>query len=623
MAANDVAGLTASDAHRWLGGLQLFHAVRFAVMAAVVGVSIVSIVSIVQNGCTPEHPCGPTSPGTWMLALVFASPVLLIGAPGLGCLSALALGVVGAGYDPALGARGWWAAEAALSAGALVFLLLIRVHQHRVAATIERPITLPGARTASALTHDGLWGQFIGAAALAAVGIILMVIYQYQVSVSGEHLRHAVQTTAVVQDIGVESDTIDFHLNGVDQDVTVSAADAPKFPNGYLIGQTLPVMVDSTGSEPWFRFAARPDDQTPWLSFAILAWLLAAAATLRPARVWWAQRRPRDGDLRGILVSTRWPAPEDELGLSAADGSALRLCVLRSPMPARIIAEPDADRFNEPDKDWRPPELAVVSGQLWYGGVVQLHALDGAALAKNAIMGLPQLTLLRSWYAPPAAPTVEDEHFTIDIHDTPAVWREPMVVDGDGPQGVAELTPFKAHGRHRRLLGWTLWLSVVLAVGTLGLVVTGVWPADQEISGIAVVSFFFLLILAPFSPHLVRAHVAVSGEGVTVVNSFSTYQIPWGAIYKVELKPAGGLWREWSSTPDDDFQMVFNTTYGIIRAEVPLGRDSHSGGMAAIVNRIVDYRDRTRVTDGHQTTVVKVTGAAAHSRRHRQWGSRR
>jgi len=55
-------------------------------------------------------------------------------------------------------------------------------------------------------------GEFIGAAALAAAGIVLMLIYQYQVSVSGEHLRHAVQTTAVVQDIGVEADTIDFHL---------------------------------------------------------------------------------------------------------------------------------------------------------------------------------------------------------------------------------------------------------------------------------------------------------------------------------------------------------------------------------------------------------------------------
>jgi hypothetical protein len=609
MAQEDQAGLTASDVRRWLHGLKLFHAARFAVMAAVVGATIVSIV--VPPGCTPEHPCGPSVPGTWMLALVFASLVLLIGAPGLGCLSALALGVVGAGYDPALGARGWWAAEAALSAGALVFLLLIRVHQRRVAATIERPITSPGARTASVLTRDGLWEQFIGAAALAAVGIVLMIIYQYQVSVSGEHLRHSVQTTAVVQDIGVESDTIDFYLDGVGQAVTVSAADAPEFPNGYLIGQTLPVIVDSTDSEPWLRFAARPDDQTPWLSFAILAWLLAAAATLRPARVWWAHRHNADGEMRGILVSTRWPAPVVDAAISATDGSGLPLSVLRSPdVSARLIAEP---------KEWTPPELGVVTGQLWYGGVVQLCALDGEILA-DAIMGLPQLTLLRSWRAAPARPIFEDENLTVDGERELADFRAPLVIDGDVKAGAP--TPFAAYDGSHRLTRWTLY--ALLAVMTVGLVVNGVLRRDSEWLALVILPGIVLLCLVPFLPHLARAHVAVSKEGVTVVNSLSTYQIPWGAIHNVQLKLARGLWqRQVQSVPEEYFQLVFNTTYGIIKAEVPLGRDSPSGGMAELLQRIVDFRDRTRVTDGHPATAVKVTGAAAHSRRARRWGSRR
>lgn len=219
----------------------------------------------------------------------------------------------------------------------------------------------------------------------------------------------------------------------------------------------------------------------------------------------------------------------------------------------------------------------------------------------------------RCWRILGLVDPVEDE--SLISKSEPADSRAPLVIDGDGPHGAAELTPFRAHGRHRRLLGWTLRVSAVLAVMTVGLVVTGVWPADQGISGLAVVCPFFLLLLVPFSPHLVRAHVAVSENGVTVVNSFSTYRIPWGAIHKVELKLAQGMWKEWSSTPEDDFQLVFNTTYGIISSEVPLGPDSPTGGMAAIVNRIVDYLDRTRRTDGHSATAVKVTGAAALSSR--------
>jgi hypothetical protein len=80
----------ASAVHRWLQGLQLFHAARFAVMAAVVGVTIVT--GVVQPQCTLERPCGPSAQSTWMLALFFGPTLIAIGTPGMGCLSALALG---------------------------------------------------------------------------------------------------------------------------------------------------------------------------------------------------------------------------------------------------------------------------------------------------------------------------------------------------------------------------------------------------------------------------------------------------------------------------------------------------------------------------------------------------
>jgi excisionase family DNA binding protein len=60
---------------------------------------------------------------------------------------------------------------------------------------------------------------------------------------------------------------------------------------------------------------------------------------------------------------------------------------------------------------------------------------------------------------------VEDE--SLISKSEPADSRAPLVIDGDGPHGAAELTPFRAHGRHRRLLGWTLRVSAVLAVVTV------------------------------------------------------------------------------------------------------------------------------------------------------------
>jgi hypothetical protein len=301
--------------------------------------------------------------------------------------------------------------------------------------------------------------------------------------------------------------------------------------------------------------------------------------------VWWAHRRPVDGDLRGILVSTRWPDPYAGGEISAADGSGLRLTVLRSPVPAR-------------DRDWTQPELVVVKGQLWYGGVVQLYALDGEALA-DAILGLPQMTLLRSWHAPPAASTVEDENSTFEGAQQPAD-SAPMVADGDGPPGALALTPFTAY-ETSRVKRWILGsVTALLVVGTLGGAVASELSDEPGLWG-GFVQGLFLVIWAPLIPHYLRAHIAVNVDGVTVVNSMSRHQIPWSAIDQVDLRAAHGLWQSWGSGREVDFQLRFSTAYGVFRAEAPLGPDL-TGEMAALMNRILDYRDRTRVTDGHQRT---------------------
>jgi hypothetical protein len=601
MALVDRAGLTAGAVHRWLRGLRLFHATRFAVMAAVVGATVVSYYA--HRQCRPEHLfCGPSPRSTWELALVCFSLVLLISAPGMGCLSALAVGVLAAGDQSTSIARNGWAAEAALSAAALLLLLVIRVHQHRVAATVGCPMALPGGRTANASTRDGLREQFMARDGLrarfigvaAAVGIVLMIIYQYQTSASDEHRRHAVQTNAVVYSIDGENGTIDLYLPDTDRVVTVETPIA----NDYRADPTVPVMVDSTGGGTWLALVGQPDDQTLWLSFAILAWLLAAAAGFRPVRMWWAHRRAVDGDVRGVLVSTRWPHPYADAELSAADGSGACLTVLRSPVPARLIAERA--------KEWRRPELGLVTGQLWYGGMVRLHEKDGGAVA-DAIMGLPQYTLLRSWHAKPARSTLEDESFIFG--GEPADSHGPVLIDGD--ELAFAPTPFTAHGRHQDRMGWMLWpLCVVVAVGTVAFFVANVLRNELD----PWAGFFYtvappgllLVWVVILLRELVHAHVAVSGDGVRVVTSWSTYRIPWGAIDKVELEPEQGT---------DHSQLVFTTPDEVIRAEAPVGLASPSGGMVALVNRIVDFRDRARPTGAWPATAVKVTGAAAHSRR--------
>jgi len=249
----------------------------------------------------------------------------------------------------------------------------------------------------------------------------------------------------------------------------------------------------------------------------------------------------------------------------------------------------------------------VVTGQLRYGGVVQLYALDGEALA-DAIMGLPQYTFLRSWHAKPAWSNFDETFiFEGELADSPAR----MVVDGQGLVVAPALTPFTAHNPNRRLIGWILWPVCAVAMGTVGLAVAFFLPGDPNLWGDLWYAFFvlglLLLWLVPFMRQVVHAHVEVSEDGVTVVNSWSTYRIPWSAIDKVELGPTGF----------GDFQLVFTTPDEVITAETPEGLASPTGGMVALMNRIVTYRDRTRVTDGHPATAVKVTGAAAYRRRAR------
>lgn len=141
----------------------------------------------------------------------------------------------------------------------------------------------------------------------------------------------------------------------------------------------------------------------------------------------------------------------------------------------------------------------------------------------------------------------------------------------------------------------------------------GVRRSEPDWWFLVILPGIYLLCLVPFLPHQARAHVAVNRDGVIVVNSLSTYRIPWSAIDMVELRLARGLWqRGCSDTPEDDWQISFRTPDRVILAEVPIGSGPPTGGMSELVNRIVDYQRRIPLTDAHTTTAVQVTGAAAH-----------
>jgi hypothetical protein len=272
--------------------------------------------------CSPADPsvCGASLPDTWAFALFLATPILLLSAPALGCLSALLMAVLGARYDPVPGMPGWWAVGGVLSAAVLAHLTLILSRQRRVAAagTELLPLAAPVETARPGFGRTRL----LYAGAAAVMGIALLLTYQQRVSVKQEHLRQARPADAVVQRLDAGNYTLDLRVAGVERLVTVEVVST----GIYRVGQTVPVLADLTGDAPWVRLVAEPEDPGDWLSFAVLALLLAGLAASRPARIWWAHRRRIDDGL-GLPVSLRWP--RSRAAVYPVDGSGPAISKLK------------------------------------------------------------------------------------------------------------------------------------------------------------------------------------------------------------------------------------------------------------------------------------------------------
>jgi hypothetical protein len=166
--------------------------------------------------------------------------------------------------------------------------------------------------------------------------------------------------------------------------------------------------------------------------------------------------------------------------------------------------------------------------------------------------------------------------------------------------------PFTAYRNHRRLIAWIGWAGCAGLVALTGVFVELTLTGPYNAWATAGLCGFFACLFVPITYGLIHTHVVVSDAGVTVINVFSTYQIPWCALDQVKLE----LLHRGDDIPDL-YGLLFITQDGVIRAESPIGLASPTSRMMQIVSRIVEYRDRMRTTDPRPATAVKVSGAAA------------
>jgi hypothetical protein len=166
----------------------------------------------------------------------------------------------------------------------------------------------------------------------------------------------------------------------------------------------------------------------------------------------------------------------------------------------------------------------------------------------------------------------------------------------------------------------------VVGVLTVGAALAIVRLDPHHVAMAAAIGPWLAAVLLAQYRSFVHPHLTVDEVGVTVVNRATTFQIPWDAIEKVELEPMqpGKV----AMSVRRYCRLAFTTPGKLVRAEAPVGFALPTGRMAALKNRILEYRDhaplpvqtqsptRPKVAgyaDGadpeHPATVVEVPGA--------------
>jgi hypothetical protein len=402
-------------------------------------------------------------------------------------------------------------------------------------------------------------------------------------------------------------------------------------------GDEVPVIVDLSGNGPWVRLVAEPDDPSAWRQVALVCFLLAGAFLVLRAWRWGVRRGMATKDLQAISVSLRRQySEEDMVAVFAAEGSRRPVARLRI-IAGNEIADREAGGSFPPAG--RHGDSAYLSGQFWYGGVVRLRSRDRRRVA-DAMVRLPRWTLVESWTRPtrdvrteiarrqpppdalssdsPASPPQSSTLPHPDLAAGRTTWQPPPDdLSSDSPpsaQGTdlavtpAAATapqPFRIYNRHRRPVAWIGWplCAALLAFPTAaGLIAVFGGRNTAWLSGFAPAFALLGVIWVAAVVFYVRPHVRVEQSGVTIVNDFSRYQIPWNAIDRVELGPGNG---------SENAVLVFTTPHGAIKADGSHGYEETDPRMIQWLERIAEYRDQMRLTDPAPGATIKVGGAAA------------
>jgi hypothetical protein len=217
----------------------------------------------------------------------------------------------------------------------------------------------------------------------------------------------------------------------------------------------------------------------------------------------------------------------------------------------------------------------------------------------------------------PASPPAPSAPPQPDLAAGRTTWLPPDDVNGDAPTppqaadldlaaaGVARLQPFRIYNSDRRPWAWVGWplcgaLWAFPAVAGLIAVLGG--RNTAWLSGLAPALALIGVVWGAAVVFKVRPHVRVEQAGVTLVNDFSRYQIPWNAIDRVEFRPDDG---------PENRVLAFTTPHGVIEAAGSHGYGETDPRMIRWLELIAEYRDQMRLTDPAPGATIKVTGAAA------------
>jgi hypothetical protein len=273
--------------------------------------------------------CAPGNGWAVAVALIVATPVLLVALPAFGCLTGVVLGLVELS-DSAVPAARFGFGLLGLACG--VVLLAMLASRHRQAALVRGPgisFPLPVAPVRA------MGGGYVVAVPLAVGAIALLLSWRAAQAQDARHLAAAARLDATV--IAEVDDGASVLLRLPDGDhATVEVHDR------YPVGAVVPVLADRDLTF-WVSLVAEPPDHTARLGTGLAAALVAAGA------VGWERGRRR----LAARIDEGAPAVT-VLGVRTAVGRVDLWDTEGTAAFARVAVGPDRIWERRPERWWEP-----------------------------------------------------------------------------------------------------------------------------------------------------------------------------------------------------------------------------------------------------------------------------